>query len=320
MPSLSPESLRIIEELATPDAASPSERPVETLREELEALARARSDRPRVGAVEDRLIDGGNGPITVRLYHPEGRRGDGLALYLHGGGWVRGSLETHDGLCRALCASSELTIASVDYRLAPEHPYPAAVDDCEAALRWAEGLAEERSPAHPLVSLMGDSAGANLAAVVARRRAGRSRAALASQVLICPVVDYEHESASFADFGVGHMLETTMMRRYWELYCPQVGLRTAPELSPAREQDLSGAPPTLVVTAACDPLRDQGEAYAQRLVPAGVPTTAIRVAGVAHPFVLLSRDLEPARATLSYTGGWLAAAHANHRASQGLRG
>jgi acetyl esterase/lipase len=226
----------------------------------------------QVAAVEAEQEEG----VPVRIYRMDGDD-EGALLWFHGGGWVIGSLASHDPLCRALAARSRRTVVAVDYRLAPEHVHPAALEDCWTVTKWA-------SRRFGRVAVGGDSAGGHLAAVVAVR-ARDSQLPLALQILIVPVTDCAFDTASYADNAVGVGLERKTMRWFWEQYVPQLAAADDPEVSPLRTPDLTGVAPALVVTAEYDPLRDEGEAYAARLLAAGVAVEHIRYDGMIHGFL-----------------------------------
>lgn len=250
-----------------------------------------------VGRVEDRSVPGASGgpPIPVRLYWPR-TAGDRLPLlvFFHGGGWVIGDLDSHDPLCRAMANETGAVVMAVDYRLAPEHHFPAAAEDAYAATAWAHAHAAELGAAPSRLAVAGDSAGGNLAAVVALMARDRGGPRLRLQVLVYPVVDCARNTPSYRANAEGYFLTAAHMRWYWEQY-----LGTAdgshPYASPLRARDMSGLPPAYVVTAEFDPLRDEGEAYAQRLREAGVPVTARRYDGMFHGFFSLAELLPAAR-------------------------
>jgi acetyl esterase len=229
------------------------------------------------------------GDVPVRLYVPDGAQAPGpLLVYYHGGGWVQCSVATHDAGCRSLAHASGVRVLSVDYRLAPEHPYPAAVDDAIAAYAWAAGHAAELGADPARLAVGGDSAGGNLAAVVAlAARDDDALPAAAFQLLIYPVCDVAEKSGSYATFREGFLLTEEGMDWYIAKYLPDPARRAEPQASPLRAADLSGLPPAFVATCLPDVLRDEGEAYAARLREAGVPVATQRFDQV-HGFVNLT--------------------------------
>ena len=248
-----------------------------------------------VGKVEDRTIPGAPGepPISVRVYWPRAG-GDRLPLvvFFHGGGWVIGGLDSHDPLCRTLANEVGAVVVSVDYRLAPEHRFPAAAEDAYAATVWAHAHAAELGAVPSRLAVAGDSAGGNLAAVVSLMARDRGGPPLRLQVLIYPVTDCARDTPSYHDNAEGYFLTAAHMRWYEAQYLGAAD-GTQPYVSPMRARDLSGLPPAYVVTAEFDPLRDEGEAYAQRLRDAGVAATVRRYDGMFHGFFSLP-DLLPA--------------------------
>jgi acetyl esterase len=222
--------------------------------------------------------------VTVRvLLPPQGARG--VILYLHGGGWVIGAIDEFETMARKLAERTSCAVVLPDYRLAPEFRYPTAVDDCYAALEWTASRTDEitgRSGA-PLI-VAGDSAGGNLAAVVARRARDRNGPKIALQVLIYPVTDADFDRPSYLDPDNQLILTRDAMVWFWDHYLPDAARRTEPDASPLHARDLSGLPPAVVLTAEHDVLRDEGEAYAERLQEAGVPVDQRRHAGQMHGF------------------------------------
>jgi acetyl esterase len=221
------------------------------------------------------------GDLPVRMYRPEGDGSLPAVAYLHGGGWMMGTLDSYDSLLRALANASGAIVAAVDYRLSPEHRFPAALDDSLAAIRWLAAHAEELGGDGGRLAVAGDSAGGNLAAVAARRL--RGELSLRAQILVYPVTDAHFETASYRAFGEGHGLSSASMRRFWRLYLDGADPRH-PDASPLRAEDLAGLPPAYVITAEEDVLRDEGEAYAHALSAAGVPTELVRWPGTIHGF------------------------------------
>ena len=239
---------------------------------------------PEVAKVEDLEVPlPGGTPLPVRVYVPEGDV-RGVIVYFHGGGWVLGDLDSYDPLMRALANGTGFTVASVEYRLAPEHRYPTAVNDCTIAFAWIAGnRAQLGADGLPLV-IAGDSAGGNLATVVARRMRDMAGPQPAMQVLVYPVADHDTDTACYLDAENQQFLDRNAMVWFWDHYAPDATRRAEPDASPLRVADLADLAPALVVTAEYDPLRDEGEAYAGRLTDAGVPTTLIRHDGQMHGF------------------------------------
>jgi acetyl esterase len=263
---------------------------------------------PQIGAVRELMAEGSAGPIPLRLYRPAGladSRRLPVLVYFHGGGWVIGDLETHDVLCRQLTAEAGVSVVAVDYRLAPEHKYPAAVDDAWAATRWIVAHAAELGIDAERVAVGGDSAGGNLAAVVAllARDAGAPRIAL--QLLIYPVTDLASESQSYAELAEGYMLTRESMRWFRANYLAKEEDAADWRVSPLRAPSLSGLAPALVITAGYDPLRDEGEAYARRMREAGVTVDAVCFGGMIHGFVPMGRLIDTAFRGVSLIAGGL---------------
>jgi acetyl esterase len=236
-----------------------------------------------VAAVADRAVPGPGGDLPVRVYTPEGEPPFPIVVFFHGGGWVVGTLDTYDPLCRALAAAVPAVVVSVDYRLAPEHRWPAAVEDAYAATLWASRHAAELGGAQHRLAVAGDSAGGNLAAVVALGARDRGGPAIAFQLLVYPALDAAGDTGSWREYADGFYLTAAGMRWYWDHYLGGAD-GAAPDASPLRAAFLGGLPPALVVTADHDVLRDEGEAYAARLREAGVAADVRRVEGVVHGF------------------------------------
>jgi acetyl esterase len=246
-----------------------------------------------VATIENTDVDG----VPVRLYTPAGGDRGRVAVYFHGGGWVIGSLDTHDGTCRALANRSRSRVAAVGYRLAPEHRFPAAVEDCWTVTRWAFGEARA-------VAVAGDSAGGNLAAVMALR-ARDAGLPLLGQALVYPVTDWQFDTASYADKADGYGLTLPAMRWYWDHYLGRADGRH-PEASPLRAESLAGLAPALVVVCEFDPLRDEGVAYAERLQEAGVPVRLSEYEGMIHGFVRMPALIDRSQDLLHELGRFLA--------------
>jgi acetyl esterase len=246
--------------------------------------------------VADRVLPGPDGPIPVRIYRPSNADALPVLVWYHGGGWVIGNLDTHDQLCRLLCDATGALVVSVDYRLAPEHKFPAAVDDAVAAYEWAIRDGGEIGGDTTRVAIGGDSAGGNLAAVVPLVARERNLPMPRLHALVYPVTEHEFDSPSMIDNAKGYGLETEHMDWFFDHYARTSADFDDWRLSPMRASDLSGLPPALVVTAEMDPLRDQGEAYARRLAGAGVDTEIVRANGLFHGFFGLHAFVPPAEA------------------------
>ena len=266
-------------------------------------LPGARADA--VASIADRTIPGPGGALGLRVYTPLGAGPFPLLVFLHGGGFVVCDLGTHDALCRNLCAGAGCVVASVDYRLAPEHRFPAAPDDCLAATRWAAEHAAELGADPGRVAVAGDSSGGTLAAVTALRARDEGGPRLAGQLLVYPSADLGLPATpSLAAFGEGFGLGAADLLWFWGKYLAP-GDERHPHASPMRAADLHGLPPALVVTAEYDPLRDDGERYAARLREAGVPTTVSRYDGVIHGFFSLSGLVDKSDAAMEEACAWL---------------
>lgn len=239
-----------------------------------------------VGSVEDRMISGAGGELAVRIYHPTAATGAlPVLVYFHGGGFVIGDLDSHDNLCRAFCEALPAIVVSVDYRLAPENRFPAAVEDAFYAVCWAaeQAVSLGGDPARLIVG--GDSAGGNLAAVVCQLAQREGGPAIAHQMLLYPVCDADLQRESYQRLGCGYFLETEMMRWFWDLYLPDTAQRLDPRASPLRADSLRGLPSATVVTGDCDPLVEEGNLYAQRLQQDGVSVLHREYPGVIHGFM-----------------------------------
>ncbi|MBA2546371.1 MAG: alpha/beta hydrolase [Solirubrobacterales bacterium] len=244
-----------------------------------------------VAEVAELTFPTGNG-VEVRSYRPGPERRLPALVYFHGGGWVVGGIETHDGLCRSLANAAQCAVFSVGYRLAPEHQFPAAANDADAAAAWIHASADELGIDTARMSVAGDSAGGNLAAVTARRLARRG-VRLASQILVYPVTDGRTDTASYEANTDGPYLTRADMHWYLGHYASDVSDLRDPDLAPLRAEDLSGLPPAYVATAELDPLRDDGTAYAGRLRAAGVSVRLEDWPGTIHGFLLM-RAVTPA--------------------------
>ena len=255
-----------------------------------------------VGAVEETEVSGATRSLRARIYRPGAEGELPTIVFFHGGGFVLGDLDTHDNQCCTLCHDAGAVVLSVDYRLAPEAPFPAAVEDCFAATRWAAQHVADLGGDPERIAVAGDSAGGNLAAVVAQMARDEGGPALAAQLLIYPGTDFTMEYPSETENGEGYFLTRADMAWFAGHYA--AGEDPAnPRLSPLRAADLSGLPPAVVATAEYDPLRDQGIAYADALEQAGVPVVKRRYEGLIHGFFDLSALSPAAAAAVHEIGG-----------------
>ncbi|MFO1326023.1 MAG: alpha/beta hydrolase [Rubrivivax sp.] len=243
-----------------------------------------------------------SGSIGMRLYRPSTAPGQPVLVYYHGGGWVIGDLETHDVVCRQLCVDGGCAVLSVDYRLAPEHPFPAAVDDAHAAVRWVREHGAELGLDPTRLALGGDSAGGNLSAVtaLAMRQAGEAPALL--QLLIYPATDMRAVAPSHTHNGQGYVLTADTIAYFRGHYVPDAPTWDDWRVSPLLATDLSHLPPAFVLTAGFDPLRDEGRQYADALSAAGVPTQVVCFERQIHGFITMGRVIDEANTALALCG------------------
>jgi len=262
-----------------------------------------------VHEVVDLTVDGPGGELPVRLYRQSGERPAPALLYFFGGGWVLGTIDTADGVARALANASGAMVVVAGYRLAPEHPFPAAIDDCYAATRWVAEHADEIGVDSSRMAVGGDSAGGNLAAAVSLR-ARAEGPALVGQVLVYPNTDQLADDESIRTADDPFLFNRYSVAWYRQHYLADPADAADPLASPLRAESLAGLPPALVITAEYDPLRDQGEAYARRLAESGVPVELSRYPGMAHGFFTMAGTHPASRAAIAQSAthlkGWFA--------------
>jgi len=242
-------------------------------------------EKEPVARVDDRVLPGVAGEIPLRVYAPDAELPLPIVAYFHGGGWVFMGIETHDWICRRLANASGAIVVSAEYRLAPEHRYPAALDDCMAVTTWLADHGGELGGDPSRLAVAGDSAGGNLATAVALASRTEGGPGLAAQALVYPVTDAACATPSFVQNAEGYLLTARTMQWFWEQYLGPNGDPDDGYASVLRAPDLAGLPPTLVITAEFDPLRDEGEAYAEHLRAAGVDATVHRYDGMVHGFL-----------------------------------
>jgi acetyl esterase len=257
-----------------------------------------------VARVVDHWIPGPGGAISIRCYHPGGSDPGPVLVYFFGGGWTLGTIETSDGVCRALANASGCVTIAVGYRLAPEHKFPAAVEDCYAAIRWISGHGGELGADVTRLAVAGDSSGGNLAAVTSLLARDRGGPRLTCQVLIYPNTNHDPNPPTVpGDIAVP--FDERSVRWYWGHYLADPADGASPLASPLRAPDLGGLPSTLVITAEYDPLRAEGELYAHRLADAGVDVELTRYAGMIHGFFTMLGELDASRDAVAQAAAFL---------------
>ena len=266
-------------------------------------------DAPELARVAPLAIPAPHGVIPARLYVPkEPRRRDGLSpalVFFHGGGWVIGDLDSHDVVCRQLAVEGALIVISIDYRLAPEHKFPAATEDAVAATQWIAANARELGIDASRLSIGGDSAGGNLTAVVALAARDAGGPTLAGQVLIYPATDFAMTHGSHSEPETSVLLTHSVIRWFRDHYLNSAADIHDWRASPARAQNLAGLPPAYVLTAGADPLRDEGDEYAGRRTQAGISVTTKHFPGQFHGFFTMGKLLKQANVAISDIGAWL---------------
>lgn len=263
----------------------------------IQGTAVYRHEGDALGGVEDRAIPGPAGDLPVRIYRPlidEGAPPPGLLVFFHGGGWVIGDLDTHDHICRYLTAAAGIITVSVDYRLAPEHKFPAGFDDCIAAVRWAADNGASLGGDPQRLAVGGDSAGGNLAAATALELRDTGGPALQLQLLIYPACDFTADNDSLEDNGEGYLLTRDAIEQFADWYLPDRDARTDPRASPQLASHHTDLPRAWVQTAEYDPLRDEGRQYAETLAKAGVPVEYKSYPGMVHGFARMGGKVDKA--------------------------
>ncbi|WP_089718107.1 alpha/beta hydrolase [Candidatus Entotheonella palauensis] len=292
---LDPQAQTLLDKIAAANVPPLHELTIEEARQANANLFITRHEPQAVRAVEDRVIPspaGAGHGTPIRVYTPQGDGPFPVLVYFHGGGWVVGSLETHDAQCRALSHGASCVVVAVDYRLAPEHKFPAAIEDCDAATQWVAENAASLGGDPDRLAVGGDSAGGNLAAVVALWARDRGTPYLAFQLLIYPATDMHCGTASQQENAEGYLLTRDAIIWFRDQYLRSDADVPHPDASPLLAPSLDDLPPALIITAEFDPLRDEGEAYAARLQAAGVPVMLKRYDGMIHGLFNLGHVLD----------------------------
>lgn len=276
---------------------------------QMRALMKARTRRlaaepPAIGRILDRTVTTGGNRVPVRMYYPAGDAGRSLPAYIysHGGGFVVGDLDMVETICRTICRDASIVVVSIDYRLAPEHPFPAGLEDVIAVTRWVAQNGAEFGIDTSRLAIGGDSAGGNLAAAAAQHLVANGDVALRFQVLVYPVTDLTCSQPSYTDLGTGYPLTLDRMRFYISQYLREPGQATDARASPLLAKSFAGLPPALVIVAGLDPLVDEGLAYAQKLREAGIDAATVEVPDHPHGFLGWTREAQAARDTLATIG------------------
>ena len=253
-----------------------------------------------VHSISDRTIEGPGGPLRLRIYRPYAPNPIlPITLYFHGGGFTCGPVEGHDNVCRTLAHRAQSLVISVDYRLAPESKFPAANLDAMAALRWVAEQGEHIGGDTTRIAVAGDSAGANLATVLAHQERGLG-SRIRHQLLFYPVTDCRFDTASYLELSEGYLLTLPMMKWYWQQYLSDPRMASDPAASPLRQKDLEGLPPATIITAGFDPLRDEGRAYVEALRKAGIAAEHREWSDQIHGFVSMIGAIDAAVEALDY--------------------
>ena len=296
--TLDPQAKAVLDQFASMGGPQFHEMSVAQARELILGMVALAGEPESIARVENRTVPGSAGQIPVRIYTPVGTAPFPVLVYFHGGGWVIGNLDTHDGICRSLANRVGCLVVSVDYRLAPEHRFPAAPEDCYAATRWLAEHAGSLGGDKGRIAVGGDSAGGNLAAVVALMARDRGGPKLAFQLLVYPATDTDFETRSYRENSEGYFLTRADMVWFWNHYAPRDEDRRNPYAAPLRAASLRGLPPALVITAEFDPLCDDGNAYAARLREDGVPVRLSQQDGLIHGFFQMGAVIDRGRASV----------------------
>lgn len=303
---LDPEAQAIIDRVRDAGIAPWHTQDVRHARDVYEARTRLLAVEPlAVASVRDMEVPGADGPLRARVYHPAPGQTRPVLLYLHGGGWVLGSLDTHDGVCRELARETGAVVVAPAYRLAPEHPHPAALEDAWSVLRWLAGEADQVGGDGTRIAVSGDSAGGHLSAALSLLTRDRRGPRIAAQVPIYPALEPRFDTPSMIANREGYLLSRDDLIWFWGHYLGDHRPGTDGYAAPLLATDVSGLPPALVITAEYDPLRDEGRAWVARLALAGICVELAEYAGVTHNFVVLPGEMPKGRDAIRRIAAWL---------------
>lgn len=295
-----PQVQAVLDQMRAANLPPISALPLELVRQNMEQSGPFAATPEPVKQVEDRVVPGPLGDIPIRVYTPEGSGPFPLLVFYHGGGFVLGSIASHDALCRTLTNATPCITVSVEYRLAPENPFPAGPEDCYAATQWVAEHAASFNGDPTRLAVGGDSAGGNLAAVVSLMARDRGGPTITFQLLIYPTTDnHEPGTPSLQENAQGYFLTLDDIHWFDAQYISRNVSREEPYAFPLFAKQLTNLPPALVITAEYDPLRDEGELYAQRLREAGIPATVSRYDGMIHGFVSMAKVLDKGKTALA---------------------
>lgn len=294
---LDPQAQAVLDTMAAANLPPYEQTSVEEARARYNASQTGGTAEP-VAKIEDRQIPGPEGPLRIRIYTPQGMGPFPVLVYFHGGGWVFGNLESHDAICRALTNAANCITVAVDYHLAPEYKFPVPTEDCYAATQWVASNTASFNGDETRIAVGGDSAGGNLAAAVSQMARDRGGPTLVYQLLVYPITDYMPDVPSYRENGEGYYLTRADMAWFWNHYLGNEAEGKNPYASPLQATSLNGLPSAMIITAEYDPLRDEGELYANRLKEAGIPTTLIRYPGMIHGFVRMRGAIDQAKKAL----------------------
>jgi acetyl esterase len=303
---LHPQAAAFLDQLKKLNVPPMETTPIDLTRRALVLASAVKKAPANLARVETRSITGPDGEsLELRIYWPHGSRSFGACLYFHGGGWVLNSIDTHDDVVRRFAEASGCVFVSVNYRKAPEHKYPAAIEDAWTALNWVANHAAELQVDPKRIAVSGDSAGGNIAAALCLMTRDRKGPPISYQVLIYPITDCDFERPSYLENADGYFLTRSQMQWFWQHYVTTPEQMREPYASPMRAESLRGLPPAFILTAEFDPLRDEGEAYANALRQAGVNVELHNYHGLIHAFIKRVDQFDAAETAIQQIGSVL---------------